>query len=324
MNIRLSACVLALFVMLPISAPAQETPDSMDRAETLYRSLESSVGEIVRIRTAGRGEFQGRLLSVGPERVELQSGEGLVLQVVTAEIVGVIVIDEGADAGAYYQDAASNKLIVIPVGFGMEPGEFHIANQELILVTASYGFSERFSLWGGLSIPGAVFNARWSFHPAETVGLSTGAFAGALFIDSGVILIPYGIATFGTSDQNFTIALGVPYFNESIADFSNFTLGGAAVVGGKIILSQTASIITENWILVLTEYLNGTFQKPDIYIAPSVAFRIAGSRFSWDLGITVPMWITNYYAYGDDYYGGYSFDILEFPIPILGFTYRIR
>ena len=81
----------------------------------------------------------------------------------TDHIDEATVIDEESRALTYYQDAAANKLLVIPRGFGMEPGEFHISDQEIVIVNASYGVSEHLSLWGALTIPGMLVNVRGSF-----------------------------------------------------------------------------------------------------------------------------------------------------------------
>ncbi|MBA7662831.1 hypothetical protein ES703_70864 [subsurface metagenome] len=193
---------------LPMAAQSSSTSIPSDTSLVVRRTLEHSVGEIVRIRTAGRGEFQGKLLSVGSERIEIQNAEGLVLQITAAEITEVFVIDPTKKVDTYYLDAAANKLILMPVGFGMDPGEMHIADQEIVMVSVSYGISKAFSLWGAISVPGLLLNARFSFEPHEKVGLSLGSFAGLVFFEPIFIALPYGIASFGTLNKNFTIGMG--------------------------------------------------------------------------------------------------------------------
>ncbi len=338
-----SAAVILLTCLVLTTGWSQDSP------QEIRQLLKHSIGEVVRVRTEGRGEFQGNLLSVGEERIEIQNHEGLVMEVVLDEVTEVLVIDPTAGRGTYFQDAAANKLILMPVGFGMDPGEFHIADQELIIVSASYGFSEHFSMWGALSIPGALFNARLSTSIGDTVGLSAGSFLGVIFLEWGhALAMPYVIGSFGSVNQNFTIGAAAPFYidiaheipvaggGEVLTTYG--VTGGVMAIGGKIVLSQTASIVTENWIAVLTEYWNGAWRSPMIFAIPTVAFRIAGSRFSCDVGIGMGMYYMRSsedtpweeVEAGADYvktWGDYEFDWITdvpIPIPILSVTYRIR
>jgi hypothetical protein len=282
------------------------------------QDLEAALGKVVRIQTAGRGEFQGELLSVGPERVEIQNAEGLILILAASEITRVLVIEPSRSAETYYQDAAANKLFFMPVGFGMEPGELHIANQEVLAVSVSYGVSELFSLWGAVSIPGLMCNARFSFAPHPKVGLSLGSFAGVVFIEPALVGLPYVITSFGTRNQNFTLGAGALVYY--ITGDESLLVGGVCALGGKIVISQTASLITENWIALCTTRRDDrwTDELWGVFF-PSLAFRIAASRFSWDIGITLPLALNQN--------GGTTLDWLAgdpIPFPLLGFTYRIR
>ena len=158
---------LVLFVFIassPTIVAQTDTSDlSIERGELIDGLLQESISKTVRVTTVGGGEFQGILLTVGEQRLELVDREGLILEVVTDHIDEATVIDEESRALTYYQDAAANKLLVIPRGFGMEPGEFHISDQEIVIVNASYGVSEHLSLWGALTIPGMLVNVRGSF-----------------------------------------------------------------------------------------------------------------------------------------------------------------
>jgi hypothetical protein len=43
-------------------------------------------------------------------------------------------------------------LLVALLAASVEPGELHVADQELVVVSMSYGVSRHFSVWGALSI----------------------------------------------------------------------------------------------------------------------------------------------------------------------------
>ncbi len=320
-NKRLPVFFILLLIIL-FSVPFVSANDS----GTFTQTLKELTGQVVRIRTRGGGEFQGVLLSTGPERIELQNAEGQILQIAVPEITEALLID------TYYQDAAANKLLLMPLGFGMDRGEFHIADQELIIVSSSYGISEHFSLWGAISIPGVLLNARFSFEPRKKTGISLGSFVGTLFIPPSFIAMPYGIISFGSLNNNFTIGLGAPFIyskeqgDEYESESEYMVFGGVSAIGGKIVISQTASFITENWIILARGYdrIAGLWWDTVMWFFPTVAFRIAGSRFSWDIGITLPVFL-EYSEETDGYRFLWPFvDNVPIPIPILGFTYRIR
>ena len=165
--------------------------------------------------------------------------------------------------------------------------------------------------------------------------------------------MPYVIGSFGSLNQNFTIGAAAPFYIDIAHEIpvtagtdstpgterlSTYVVtGGIMAIGGKIVLSQTASIVTENWIAVLTEYWDGAWRSPMVFAVPTVAFRIAGSRFSCDFGVGMGMyyarrWDTNWEEFnaGAEYvrtYGDYEFDWITdvpVPIPILSVTYRIK
>ena len=330
---RISLATLLLLFFVGVGASAQNSAEMPnDHTLVVQKTLESSVGEIIRVKTDGGGEFQGALLAVADDRIEIRDGEGLILQISTGQITDVILIDSTKGPSTYYQDAAANKLIVIPLGFGMERGEFHISDQEIIAVNVSYGITEHISFWGGLSVPGMLLNLRGSISPKETIGISAGTLAVVTFIELGAVVIPYVISSFGSENENFTVGAGAPFV---VADFidGKFALGAAVVFGGKKVLSQKASLITENWVMGISNY--GTSYKPETFewmsfvAIPSIAFRIAASRFSWDIGITIPIRIYPSFTYDFDTkrFVGYRVDWLlddPIPLPILGITYRIK
>jgi hypothetical protein len=293
-----------------------ETPITEIRA-----TLDSSIGEVVRVRTAGRGEFQGRLVAVSDERIEMENGEGQILTVSTPQITEVTVIDQKKSPDTYFQDAAKNTLVLMPIGFGMEPGEFHVTDQELVVVSMSYGVSRHFSVWGALSIPGLLLNARFSGNLGDRIGISAGSFAGIVFLKLGAaVALPYVVASFGSPQQNFSIGVGAPFYTSSVISYDQMFIGGAVALGGKVVLSRTAALVTENWVVLGTGDATGGWSAVTGVFVPSLSFRIAGSRFSWDLGVTMPFMLADRGA-GYRLYWVFAQPI---PLPLLGLTYRIR
>jgi len=321
-------------ITIQVYGEKQKTPLPQEDQKIIQQTLEQSVGRIIRIQTGGGGEFQGTLLEIDENRIELQDAEGLILTLAADVITEVIIIEKGSKGEIYYQDAAANKLLLMPVGFGMEPGELHIADQEIAIVSMSYGFSRAFSIWSAVSIPGLLLNGRYSFSPGEKTGISLGSFAGVMFIEPIFIGLPFCITSFGSLNNNFTLGIGVPLIygidrgdrEENIPDSRYFIPGGILALGGKIVLSQTASFITENWFILGRGYdiTRDYWWKYWAGCFPTIAIRIGGSRFSWDIGFTMPFLIT-YSDENSKYEFSWLFETdLPLPLPILGFTYRIQ
>jgi hypothetical protein len=306
------ACLIALF-LASTAFPGfcqQQTDNDAD--------LEALRDKVVRVETLGGGTFQGKLLATLEDRIELLNNDGQIVQISRTEIKKIIEIKPEKEGNLYFQDASSNRLIIIPTGFGMEEGEFHIADLEIVGVTSSYGISRNFSVWGGVSIPGAVFNARYSFTLAEErVGTSVGSFLGVNWFNAFAgLLIPYLITSVGSENRNITIGAGSVFiFNSTGAEVFSFT-SLVAVLGGKLPFSSTTALISENWIVVPYEsHSDNPF--PAAYIFPSVVFRIAGNRLSWDIGATIPCEIDLNGVHS--MFGGTAY----IPIPLITVTYRI-
>ena len=302
----------------------------------------------VRIKTVQGGNFQGILKNVTDDRVEIIVDDGQILQIDLHSIIEFHRLDEQVTKDTFFQDSASNRFVVMPTGFPMEPGEFHVADQEIIAVTVSYGLNDQVSFWGGLSIPGFLLSARYILSPADRFAVSIGSFAGLSWMEdlkAGAVL-PYCIASWGEPNNNVTIG-GSPIMTFDYTRDKPFELDGAvAALGGKMVLTATSSLIFENWIMwlkrdVYDQSLDPVDTRWDAVpnaILPAVVFRIAGPRLSWDIGAIVPLLITNLEFVSveseepDEETGYYKntgyklkgvFDEAIIPIPVLSVTYRI-
>jgi hypothetical protein len=309
-------------LILPLShLPASEDEDQLP-------PLTELVGKLLRIETTGRGNFQGMLLSVLEDRVELENSDGEILQISRKAISNYQVIEASKKGRAFHQDSASNRLIVAPTAFPMEKGEFHIADQELAIVTASYGLNNFVSFWGGICPLGAVINSRFIASFSESFAVSAGSFVGIEWIGmisdnpSGLVL-PYGLFSLGKANNNFTAGGGAVFIVNSESGFE--TIGAIAMLGGKIVLTATTALVTENWVIWGKRYspdsLVSRWRAYPLLIIPGLVFRIAGSRFSWDLGALLPL---GFFEDGGTLTFGGAFDGLPIPIPWLAVTYRIR
>ncbi|TFH05727.1 MAG: hypothetical protein E4H09_01515 [Spirochaetales bacterium] len=287
-------------------------------------NLGSFLGDAVSVRTVSGAIYQGVLQQVMEDRVELLVPDGEIVQLARSQIETVTAIVSTAGGRGFYEDSASNRLIIMPTGFPMDAGEFQVADQEIIAVTGSYGINDWLSVWGGVSIPGAVFSLRGSVTLGETTGLSAGTFVGISWFGlvDGPVVLPYALASIGEEDNNFTVGSG---FMMTFVD--GFRIPGAVLtLGGKRTLTSSTAIVTENWIvwaerwnyLSASDTVETYWSAVPLVVAPAVAFRIANNRLSWDIGAVVPFIIQN----GENR-ALYLVDPV-IPIPILSLTYRIQ
>ena len=298
-------------------------------------NLEENKGLPIRVKTESGATFQGLLYDADDEKLVLVDKDGRIISLLRSSIHEVLKIEQGGDKRSYYQDSASNRLLVIPTGFPMETGEFHVSDQEIAAVTMSYGLNEHVSFWGGISIPGALVSARYTFKLTQKEAFSLGTFAGASWIDFYGMFIPYAIFSTGSPDHNFTVGAGAAIgYDDSGIDLD----GSVLVLGGKWVVSDSAAIVTENWIVwgKMPDYINpylDPYGETDfaqteyewspipLAVVPGIAFRIAGEKFSWDIGAILPVLISK--EEGEFIVGGLEGENSFIPIPVLSFTYRI-
>jgi len=306
MNIHVSkrrrrvAALLVLLVGLAAALAAQE--------------IESFAGNPVRITTNGHETYQGTLYAVLDDRVEIVLANGQIIQLLRSEIDTVVAIDPDAGRRALFQDAATNRLMVMPTGFPMAQGEFHVSDQEIIVVTGSYGVTDWFSVWGGISVPGFLLSGRFSAHLSPSIGASVGTFVGVEWIGGSALLLPYALLSFGEPNRNFT-AGGAAVFSTNGSGFA----GAVAAFGGKFAVTPTTAIVSENWLIWTTD--SGAYY-PSFNVL-GLSFRIAGSRLSWDIGAVVPLLIgESYDTPGRVVIRGLAGDAI-IPLPLISLTYRI-
>jgi hypothetical protein len=224
----------------------------------------AALGEQVHVTTAGRGSFQGELWGVREDRIELLTADGQIIHIALSEIDGLQAVSD----------------------------------QQIAVVTSSYGLTDTVSLWGGVSIPGLVLSARLAYEPAPALGLSAGTFIGAEWFEFTTLALPYALASFGTPNRNITVGGGPIFTFFGTADDRPFE-GAVLALGGKTVFT------------------------------PSVVFRIAGSRLSWDLGAVVSFTLAwgDGGSNGDDRTGRLRLEGLVdgtvVPLPLVSVTYRI-
>jgi hypothetical protein len=291
-----------------------------DEDEEVDAAIERSIGRPVRVQTLGGGSFQGVLLSVTRDRLEVLESDGEIVTLSRGQVRALQEIPGGEGMRAFYQDSASNRLIFAPTGFAMEPAELHVTDTELIVVTASYGLNDYLSFWVGISPLGAVASARGILPLGDSVALSAGTFVGLEWLLGLTgqpvtwLLMPYALASWGEPENNLTIGCAWALAADRLNGLQSY--GGVAVVGGKLVLTATTALVSENWLIWGERFPGDGWDPIPLAGLFAVAFRIAGDRLSWDIGAIAPLGFDGGVT---GLFGG------EFvPLPWLSVTYRIR
>lgn len=254
------------------------------------------------------------LIAAAPDRLELVDGEGRIVSVHRPAVVSLTAYDRTR----YFRDAAESRLIVMPTAFPMEAGELQVTSQEIIAVTLSWGATAHLSAWGGISLPGALGNVRLASESAAAGAVSAGAFAGASWAEPQTsAVMPYVIYSAGKPDRNLSAALAAPFAFPASGD--SHLSGLLAAVGCKSPLSRTAALVLESWFFFGSG--GGGWRSFDLTALPAGVFRIAGGRFSWDIGAVVPVRLDD--TEGEFRLGGIM-DGPVIPWPLLSAVYRLR
>lgn len=304
--IFVSAAILAPIMLGAQPIPVEPAPEEL-------------LGHAVRIQTDGGGIFQGTLFAISDERVELVESDGLIVAIRRSQIVSVVEISMEKGARSLYQDSASNRLMFIPTGFAMEPGELHISDTELLFVTASYGLDDHVSFWAGISPLGAIASARAILPLNASMSASIGLFTGIEWLSTlgepiGFLFLPYLLVSWGEPENNFTFGASWAFSASASGGFNS--MGAVAVVGGKAVLTATTALVSENWLVWAEPSADQDWRAVPLYGIFGLAFRIAGNRMSWDIGAVLPL------DFADGINGIGDGPVI--PLPWLSLTYRIN
>ncbi len=217
-----------------------------------------SVGRRFRVTLRTGTAFDGKLTAHQPQQLEfltvdlgtvsVERSNILRLQELTTELV---------QRPANWMDIGNgNRLFFAPTARNLRRGEGTLQDITLYFVGANYGITDNFSMGAIVSVlPGVPLRYQFlALTPKFSARISENwhAGAGVLYLRipdfdqdnkaSGVGLA-YGVATYGSADNNFTVGLGY--------GFAGGEIGSTPVlqVGGQRRMSRRVSLITENYII---------------------------------------------------------------------------
>ncbi len=180
----------------------------------------------------------------------------------------------------WFDNPNTTRLYFAPTARMLKKGEGYFSDYYLFFPGIAFGFSDNFTLGGGMSLFPFVSPGDQMFYLTPKVGLkatqSMSLAAGALIIampkndddESPLVGILYGVGTIGDPHGSLTIGLGYGFVDDELADKPMF------MIGGEKRLSRRVSFVSENWI----------FPGVDFPVV-SYGFRFFGEGISVDLAL---------------------------------------
>ena len=256
-------------VLLVQTSRAQENGDT--RAEARV-SITLTDGTLVK----------GTILEKTETHFLVETLTGLEVKVPRTSIVAMEKLRPGAFS---HPDPNYTRLMFAPTGKPLHRGDGYFFDHWVFFPGVAYGFTDRFGAAVGLSVfPGLGLDEQ-ILSLAPKVGLyDSGDFAlsaGLLYMRAlGFADVAGGmgfvVGTTGSADKSFTCGLGLGYIAEEdeAVDFAEHPV---LLLGGNIRLSDTISVVSENWII--TGQNRGLDEQP-----LGIALRFFGSRIAVDAG----------------------------------------
>lgn len=195
-----------------------------------------------------------------------------------------------------------SRYFFAPSAIPLKKGDKYYQNAYFLVNSIQAGLSDHFSIGGGVVVPFALFiTPKIGYQVAKNVHVGGGVlFATSLIRDFnfGVGTV-YGSFTYGNSENNLTLNVGLGAVNENTGlgstdyrwKFANkpmFTISGMTRISKRVLL------ISENWLFSTktVNYDGGTGQ----YVSTvseyngilSAGARIIGRRYAFDVGLLSP------------------------------------
>lgn len=241
--------------------------------------------------------FVGTVVSASAEAVVIEDERGLSTTIPRARISSLTLFE----GGFVRSDPNATRLFLFPTARSLERGAGRFGTY-FIFPTLAYGVTNNFDVSVASSIPFdgvTIINLNAKLTPYQRDRLSV-AVGGSALIPFGTGADGlggtfYGVVTYGTSEQAFTVG-GVGFYATNFED-AMVGDGGALVLGFEKQLSNHVKFMTENYLGISSEVDGGVL---------SAGVRFFGERLSAD--------IAPFIVFGD---GEVEFS----PVPYFTFSY---
>lgn len=273
----------------PVPLPIQGTARMPDHPVTI--SLKD--GTALTGKVVGEEEKSFAVVTLADLEVKVPKSSILSIEPVRGQVVGGML---------YRSDPNYSRLMYAPTGRPLRQGEGFFSDYYVFFPGISYGITDQVGFMAGMSIfPGVPLEAQLKYV-APRIGVQISdkyaISAGTLYATGGddggeSFGVAFAVGTIGQKDKSLTAGIGRTYGGE---DLESETI---LMVGGNVRLSNSAALVSENWIL----------PAEDDGRAFGLAIRFFGDRIATDVGLVfIPVvlkegfpipWLSFVYNFGD-------------------------
>jgi hypothetical protein len=249
-------------------------------------------------------KLTGRMEKEQEGKITFRTEGGIVMELSSSDVKEVIRPSKD-DARSYlYNDPNNTRLFWAPTGRTLEAGKGYFADYYVFFPTIAYGITNRFTIYGAMSIiPFIGLNEQLFFVSPklgivqrENFAISTGAMVIAIPDVEEIPGIIYGVSTWGNKNNSLIAGLG---WGGLFGEEDELMDGPIIMIGGEHRISKNMKFITENWLVTGADLE----ENPVL----SIGIRFFGEKLAADLGF--------FHIVGADL-GGFPF------IPWVGFVYN--
>lgn len=270
----------------PVPLPIQGTARMPDHPVTI--SLKD--GTALTGKVVGEEEKSFAVVTLADLEVKVPKSSILSIEPVRGQVVG----------GMFYRsDPNYSRLMYAPTGRPLHRGEGFFSDYYVFFPGISYGITDQVGFMAGMSVfPGGPLEAQLKYvaprigvQISDKYAISAGTLYATGGDDGGTSFgVAFAVGTIEQRNKSFTVGIGRTYGDDELESET------ILMVGGNVRLSNSAALISENWIL----------PAEDDGRAFGLAIRFFGDRIATDVGLVfIPV-------------------VLEegFPIPWLSFVYN--
>ena len=215
--------------------------------------------------------FIGVLQTASPETLEFSTKDLGVVRVQRADLKRLELLTVSQASKGYADVGNGTRLFFAPTARNLRRGEGYLQDIEIYLLGVNYGITDNISVGALVPIIPGLGATVFAFTPKVSAALtdkfSMGAgvlYARAFGYGGG---IGYGVATYGTADDNVTMGVGYGF-----ADGFEETSSPVVLLGGAKRVSRNISLLNETYIV------SGGF-------AGLLGARLHGGRYGGSLGL---------------------------------------
>lgn len=250
-----------------VAAPA---PSPSAAPAATNRSTPEIVGRTYSVELRSGSSFTGILRAATPLELEFETKDLGIVRVQRSNVSSFLLLNAEQTRRGYDDVGNGTRMFFAPTARNLRKGEGYVQSIDIFLLGANYGITNNFSVGvlvpvlPGLGLTVFAVTPKFSVPVNDKFNVGAGVlYANAFGYGGG---IGYGVATYGTADNNVTLGLGYGFGGGEVSN------SPVVVVGGALRVARRLSLITETY-------------AADGGLAGLIGARVAASRVSGSLGL---------------------------------------